>query len=72
MRGSQIVINLDARQGSFRPTLIPHPLMRVHGRVWLQTVKPEIDGVLGGIGYGACITGRADNQVALARLFNHG
>ena len=55
-------------RGSFRPTLIPHPLMRIHGRVWMRTIKPGADQVLGGIGYGACITGGADNPVSLARL----
>jgi len=55
-------------RGSFRPTLIPHPLMRIHGRICLEMAKPMVDSVLGGIGYGACITGGADNQVALARL----
>ena len=49
----------DMLRGSFRPTLIPHPLMRVHGRVWLQSVKPDTEAVLGGIGYGACIMGGA-------------
>ena len=39
----------DAIRGSFRPTLIPHPIMRVHGRFCLEQAKPYmyLERVLG-------------------------
>ena len=68
-REEELTIKLQNMvRGAFRPTLIPHPIMRVHGRVVLEMTKPQVSKWLGGIGYGACVPGGADNLVSVARL----
>ena len=55
-------------RGAFRPVLLPHPLLRVHGRLHLEDTRREVMRQLAGVGWGACVPGGADNAVWMAKL----
>ena len=55
-------------KGSFRPTLIPHPILLMHGRLYIEKVHDKASAVLGGVGFCFCLPGGADDIITMARL----